>query len=112
MSAPTVDASGTQTMTVGVEHTLRTTVAAGTFQLWLDIAAMQAGDTVEVRAKTNILAAGTVRVIYAQTFSGAAPADDAIELSIPLPADQPVTFTIKQTAGTSRSVPWKTLSLA
>jgi hypothetical protein len=111
MSAPTVDASGTQTAVIDTEHTLRTTVAAGTFQLWVDISAMQTGDTLELRAKTNILSAGSVNVIFLQTFSGAAPADDAVQVSIPLPADQPVVFTLKQTAGTGRDFPWKVLSL-
>jgi hypothetical protein len=46
-----------------------------------------------------------------QVYNAAAPADDAVQLSIPIPADQPVTFTLKQTAGTGRDFPWKVLAL-
>ncbi len=111
MSTPVVTSSGSQTAVVGTEHVLYTSGFTGTFQLWVDISAMQAGDTLELRTKTKVLGGGAVGVVLYQIFSGAASVDDALQYSIPVPCDQAASFTLKQTAGVGRVYPWKVLAL-
>ena len=104
----TITASGTQSATVGTEHTLTTLSGAKTYTLHVDTNAMSHGsgtaDELELRIKANVLNAGTERVVYMATFVGAQ--DIPIKLSLPVPVPQTATVTLKQTAGTGRSFPW------
>lgn len=98
---------GTQTATIGVEHTLNTTtpvVEPGTYQLYVDVAAMLSGDTLEIRVKEKVRSGGTQRLATMDTLSGvqAEPAWVSPALILLHGAD----FTVKQTAGTGRSYPW------
>jgi len=106
--ALTVIASGTQSATVGVEHTLTTLAAGKTYTLHVDCNAMTHGtgtaDELELRIKTNVLNGGTERVTYMATYVGAQ--DIPIKISLPVPVPQTATVTLKQTAGTGRSYPW------
>lgn len=111
MSAPALLASGTQTATVSTEHTLYTSAAGGTFILEVDLSAMLSGDTVKLRLKGKTLSGGSVKTKYVETYFDAPAEADAIARSIPLPDDLAVAFTLEQSAGTSRSYPWKVLSL-
>lgn len=106
-----VAASGTQAATVTTEHTLLSTSTAGTYVLFVDLNALAAGDTIELRIKTKVLGGGTIRPAYFVTYTDARPADDKISISVPIPTDQGADFTLKQTAGTSRSFPWKVVAL-
>ncbi|MGC5012534.1 hypothetical protein ACLQ2R_17360 [Streptosporangium sp. DT93] len=104
----TITASGTQAATVNTEHTLTTLTGAKTFTLHVDTNAMSHGsgtaDELELRIKANVLSAGTERVVYLATFTGAQ--DVPIKISLPVPVTQTATVTLKQTAGTGRSYPW------
>lgn len=104
----TVTASGTQSATVGTEHTLTTLTGAKTFTLHVDCNAMSHGsgtaDELELRIKANVLSGGTERIVYMATFVGAQ--DIPIKVSLPVPIPQTATVTLKQTAGTGRSYPW------
>jgi hypothetical protein len=75
---------------------------------------MAAGDVVELRIYQIVLTAGTRRVAYFATFNGAQPADNMIQISVPISNELTDTaslrFTLKQTAGTARSFPWKVIS--
>jgi len=108
---PTPAGSGTQTATIGTEHTLLTTTTPGDYALKVDKNAMQAGDSLELRIYDTVLSGGVSRVAYKYSSSGAQPTDDMIAISVPIPIDIGVTFTLKQTAGTGRAFPWKVLSL-
>ena len=108
---PTVEASGTQTATIGTEHTLATVTTAKTLLLIVDKNAMVGSDKLELRSKTKILSGGTTRVEDIGRYFGAQSADDKIARSIPIPSDQEAVFTLKQTAGTGRAYPWKVMSL-
>lgn len=108
---PTLEASGTQAATVTTEHTLATQTNNKTFVLVVDCNAMVAGDVLELRIKTKVLTGGTLRSAYLMTFYGAQPTDDLVKFSVPIPSDIEAVFTLKQTFGTSRSYPWKVLSL-
>ena len=110
---PTSAASGTQTAVIGTEHTLGSAITTpGDYVLKVDKAAMQSGDALELRIYDTVLSGGVSRVVYKYTAPpGAQSADDMIAVSVPIPIDVGVTFTLKQTAGTGRSYPWKVLLL-
>ena len=114
--AVTAQSTGTQTATIGTEHTLLDVAIAGTFTLHVDANAMAAGDIVELRVYQIVLTGGTRRVAYFQVYSGAQPADDLIKISVPISNELTdagsIRFTLKQTAGTGRSFPWKVLKYA
>jgi hypothetical protein len=107
----TLSSSGTQTAVIGTEHFVANIVTDGVYVFVVDIAAMLAGDTLELRGYSNILSGGTSRVVYMESFQDAPSPDDMIQISIPLPLDQVGGFTIKQTSGVGRAYPWKVLSL-
>lgn len=114
--AASVEASGTQLCVVTTEHTLRDTSAVGIYQLEIDLVNAAAGDIFEVRVYKMVLTGGTRRVLYMQTYADAQIADDLIKISIPI--STPLTdsgalrFTIKQTTGTGRNVPWSVTKFA
>ena len=88
--------------------------SAGTFTLHVDLINMAAGDAVELRIYQIVKTGGTRRVAYFSSFSGAQPADDMIQISVPISNELTDTaslrFTLKQTRGTARSFDWKVLS--
>ena len=104
-----VVASGTQAATVGTEHTLATSTTGKTYVLVVDTGAMAAGDILELRIYTIVLAAGTERLAYIVVYAHAQ--SDPQKYSIPVPANISFKATLKQTAGTGRSYPWSVLSL-
>ena len=114
--AVTAEATGTQTATVGTEHTLRDVATAGTYTLHVDKVNMVAGDVLELRAYQMVLTAGTRRVAYLARFADAQPTDDMIAISVPISNELTdagsLRFTLKQTAGTGRQFPWKVLKYA
>ena len=106
---PTLENSGTQTATVGTEHTLATNTTNKTFVLVVDTGAMVNADILELRVNTTILAAGTSRLAYFGTYRDIQSTPQKV--SIPIPSDISAVFTLKQTAGTGRSYPWKVVSI-
>jgi hypothetical protein len=116
MMAITSFASGTQTATVGTEHTLASVNVPGVFVLAVDTSALAALDVLELRIKQIILTGGTVRVLAFVAFYGAQLADDVQKQSIAVPNELTdagaLTFTLKQTFGTGRSYAWKVFKIA
>lgn len=114
--AVTAEATGTQTTTVTTEHTLDDVSAAGTYTLHVDLQPMAAGDAVELRVYQMVLTGGTRRVAYLATFTGAQPADDCIKISVPISNELTdsgaLRFTLKQTLGSTKNLPWKVLKYA
>lgn len=112
--AVTAAGSGTQTATVTTEHTLLDVAVAGVFTLHVDTVNMVAGDILELRIYQIVLTSGTRRVAYIGAFYGAQATDDLIKVSVPigneLTDSGALRFTLKQTFGTSRNFPWKTLA--
>lgn len=109
----TTQGSGTQAATISTEHTLLDIAIAGTFVFEIDPAAMAAGDILELRIYKKILSGGTLRVAYPMRYDGAQPADEMIKCSVPFSNDlveaASCRVTLKQTAGTGRSYPWKVM---
>ena len=104
-------AGGAQVCSVGTEHTLTTQTTAGTYALVIDSNVFADGDTFEVRLKTIVRSAGTERVAYLRSYVNAQDADSLIKYSVPVPVNVSIKATLKQTAGTSRTVTWALLTV-
>jgi hypothetical protein len=110
--ALTRDSSGTQTTTVTTEHVVGSPTAAGYYQFEVDLSPMLNGDTVELRVKVPALNAGTKRTVFMGTYKNAQGADNAIAISPPVPVIDASDFTIKQTEGSTRDLPWAIIKAA
>lgn len=110
MSFPSSQSNGTQTATIGTEHTLQTITAVGTFLLNVDTSNMVNGDILELRAKKKVLTGGTAAVVLLGAFCNvqAHPA----KVSIPVVSLYSLAFTLKQTAGTGRNFDWNIEQIA
>lgn len=97
--------SGSQTCVIGTEHTLNSPAGGKTYVLNLDCNALVAVDILEVRLYKKIVSGGTLRLLDNPTEIAGPPGGDGF-MSIPLPSAWGCSFTIKQTAGTGRVVPW------
>lgn len=100
---------GSQTATIGTEHTLATVTTAGTYVLAVDTGNMVDGDTLELRLKTKVRTGGTSRLAYFVTYVNAQ--DDPNKYSVPVPVITEIVATLKQTVGTGRAFPWSLYSL-
>jgi hypothetical protein len=111
--AVAVQNSGTLSTVVGTESTVDQVNIGGVFSFHVDLNAMAAGDIVELRAYQMVLSGGSSRVLLYQAYYGVQPTDDLVKMSFPIGNDltdsTALQFSIKQTFGTSRSVPWKVL---
>jgi len=110
---PTIAGSGTFTpAAIGTEYHLLDATAAGDYVLKVDKANMLGGDILELRIYDTVLGGGAAGVLYKYgPYSGAPLTDDRIVISVPVPIDVAVSFTLKQTGGTARAYPWKVLLL-
>lgn len=106
--AISVEASGTQTSSVDIEHTLSTKTDPKVYILSVDLSAMALGDIVELRLKTKVLTGGTSRVAYLATYAHVQGQPNVY--SVPVPISWEIIATLKQTAGSSRNYPWELLS--
>lgn len=107
--ALTTDSSGTQTATIGTEHSLAASTTAGTFVLAVDISNLAADEVLELRLKIKVLTGGTIRVTEMNSIRGPAAADGMIYRSVPVSGIWGCTATLKQLNGTGRSFDWSLL---
>lgn len=98
-----------QVATVGTEHTLDTETTSGVFQLRVDTKNMVLGDEVEIRMKTKVRTGGTSGQEHYAVYKH--NQTDPIKKSIPVESDVELICTLKQTAGTSRTFPWKLIRI-
>jgi hypothetical protein len=103
-----VESSGTQTAVIATEHQLAAPTTNQCRVLRVDLGAMTSTDTVEIRVKTAVLTAGTIRDQLYQTYVNTV--GTPIVETIPVGSNQGATFTLKQTAGTGRAFPWVVLT--
>jgi len=111
--AITSNSSGSQTCTISTEHTLATITSAGVYVLKLDLNALVDGatpDELEVRVYSKSRSADTERLEFINTYRGSQ--GQPIVTTLPCVTDCDCKFTIKQTQGTGRAVPWNALVLA
>lgn len=108
--AVTEKTSGSQTATVGTEHTLATVTDAGIYVLRVDLNNLAAGDVVELRVKAKARnATDSERLLHTATYGPIVP-EAKLTDSIPALATGHFVATLKQTAGTGRAWPWVILS--
>jgi hypothetical protein len=113
-TVPTSYASGTQACVIATEHFLSSPSVAGKFRLELDTINLAANDVLEVRAYKMVLTGGTQRVVWYTSYQGVQPATEIIKISDEIWNDlveaNAVRFSILQSFGVGRNVPWKVLS--
>lgn len=109
--AVTEKTSGSQTATVGTEHTLATVTDSGIYVLRVDLNALAAGDIVELRLKAKARnATDSERLIHGPAPYGPIAPDQKLADSPPIMATGHFVATLKQTSGTGRAFPWVILS--
>jgi hypothetical protein len=99
--------SGSQSCSISTEHDLATITDANCYQLYLDLNAMQGGaspDEIEVRVYGKARSSDTERLIdYHPVHS---TQFRTLWVGKPYASPHYIRFTIKQTLGTGRTVPW------
>lgn len=98
-------ASGTQSATIGSEHSLTQQTGIGVYVLEVDTANMQTGDTLVLRLKTKVLSGSESRSTYELTLADGQSVPNVRSDAIPV--DQEIIATLLQSAGTGRDFPWK-----
>jgi hypothetical protein len=107
--AVAVETSGTQTATIGTEHSLGTPSTAKTRVLQVDLNALLADEVVELIIEEKAVTAGTVRKYLIESFTGGRT-DPVVKTT---PSAQPFggTFKLKQVNGTGRAFDWAIVTL-
>jgi hypothetical protein len=102
-----VNTSGSQTCTISTEHTLATITAAGVYHLALDLDALVGGTTPDlliVRAYGKARTSDTERLMERWEFIG--DQGPVLWRSNPEVSPHSLRYTIQQTQGTGRAIPW------
>lgn len=102
-------ANGTQSASIGTEHTLGTPSSPGTYLLVVDTTNMQNGDTLELRGKSAAKAGGSNIQFFCGQYANVQA--DPMKISVPIPAVDGCTFTLKQVAGSGRNFDWNIYQL-
>ena len=98
-------------LTVNTESTLESPsiTAAGVYVLVIDAVNMANSDVLEVRIKTKGVTT-TLQLSYFATYANVQT--ELNKYSVPVPNEgSQISFSLKQTAGTGRVVPWRILTL-
>lgn len=102
-----VKTSGSQTAVISTEHDLATITDPGVYQLVLDLANLANGttpDILEVRLYGKARSSDTERLMEVWSFIGAKASP--LWRSHPEMSPHSNRWTIKQTQGTGRAIPW------
>ena len=102
-------AEGSQTATIGVEHTLATVNTAGSYVLDVDLSNLAGGDKLILRVKKKIRSTGTTRTVYEASYIYAQSIPNVS--SIPVASIHEYVVTLEQTAGTGRAFNWEVVGL-
>ena len=93
------------TTTDGTEQTLGIAQTfSGVYVVQIDLSAMQAGDTVVLKAKTKVLTASATAIFIEQTFTGVQT--EPIAQTEPVTSPFLFTATLQRTVGADRAYPW------
>ena len=99
----TVDSSGSQTATINTEHVLASPTTVGTYVLSGDTVNLANGDLVEFRVY-DMVDGTNYREVWCFTFQHAQSQNGKV--FPPLAVTTQAKFTLKQTAGSGRAIPW------
>lgn len=102
---PTLSSSGSQSAVIGTEHTLYNPTTNKWFTAYVDTANMVSGDTTIITVYVLVITAGTYRIYFQNTYSGAQTFP--LVYIAPLPSDVGWKLTLKQTTGTGRTYDWR-----
>lgn len=103
----TQESSGSQTATIGTEHTLATVTTQKTFVLSVDCANLAAGEYVEIKVKRDVRSADTTRTLHSRIVSWLEAGVTPVVSMPPVPAGGgELVCTLKQLNGTGRAFPW------
>lgn len=111
-ATPTSNSSGSQTCTIGTEHTLATITAAGIYVGVLDVSALADGatpDILEIRWYSKARSGDTERQCKVMTLTGGQGEPEV--QTLPWATDCHWKLTIKQVQGTGRAIIWNALAL-
>ena len=100
----TVASSGTQTASIGTEHSLAAETTSGAYVLWVDLSNLANDEEVELRVKRKVLTGGTIRQSMIGSYKHIQ--GDPVVCSLPITAPYGATFTLKQISGTGRYFDW------
>lgn len=104
-------ASGIVTGTIGIEQFVSSPNVEGKFRFIVDLSAMVLGDYTELRCYQMVIAGGTPRVAYYDSYQGPQPSGAFVavsdELWNELTDTNALRFSIFQSLGTARAYPWK-----
>jgi len=103
----TVDASGTQTATIGVEEVLvADDTNNGTYAPRVRLTTMQIGDVTEFRIYTLTLSTDTtLEQVWKRTIGPVPPINDILDFPA-IASDVAIKYTLLQVAGTGRTYRW------
>jgi hypothetical protein len=99
----TVDSSGSQTATIGTEHTLDSPTTAATYVFSVDTVNLTLGDLLELRCY-DMVDGTNLRQMWKATYQHGQI--NNAKVSPPLAVTTEAQFTLKQVAGTGRAFPW------
>lgn len=105
-------ATGSQTASIGTEHSLVTSpeTTDGVYCLVLDLANMAKSDILEIRFYEKARGADTQRLLFLDTLANAQT--ELLWMSPSVILMNGWNMTIKQTAGTGRAFPWSIRKIA
>ena len=119
--ALTVEASGTRAATVGTEHSEHTNTGAKVFVFTVNTKNMVNDDELELRIYKKVLTGDSANTLVWYAYykhaqgdaaaSGSSASGEVVKQSPPTTSSYSITFTIKQTAGSSRNFDWTVESL-
>ena len=99
-----VDASGSQTATIGTEHILDSPTTNAVYEFVVDTINLANGELLELRLY-DMVDGTNFRQAWKGTFQGGLTINNA-KKSPPMPITTQAKFTLKQTTGTGRVFPW------
>lgn len=102
---PTLSNSGTQTAVISTEHTLYNPITNKFFTGYIDLSNMTSGDTVLIRVSIIVKTAGSYRMYWEGSYTGAQI--NPLVYIAPLPSDIGWRLTLTQTTGTGRVYDWR-----
>lgn len=106
MEGISVVKAGTQACAINTEHELVADAAGGVYAVLYDTSALASGDTLQVTAYVRTSATAAWRLVDQRSLTGAqtVPMKDLDGRAVVGPHG--ARFTVKQTAGTGRSIPY------
>lgn len=102
-------ASGSQTVTLGTEHTLATSTTGKTYVLGIDLTPLTGSEIMEFRIYTKALPGGTERLAYVANYWNWQTTP--VKYSPPVPANVHIRASMKLVSGSGQAYDWILLSI-